>query len=82
MIVPPKQFKDEENRVQKEFIWDNKHPKIKQGIMIGDYSVGGSKICALGVYHSYDPFIALNHNFLEIVKKLRECLSCRQDSSI
>ena len=43
MIVPPKQFKDEENRVRKEFIWDNKHPKIKQGIMIGDYSVGGSK---------------------------------------
>ena len=29
MIAPPKQFIDEANRVQKEFIWDKKRSKIK-----------------------------------------------------
>ena len=71
------------NKEKSEACWigSKKHDKDKtlniRWINLTDY-----KICALGVYHSYDPFIALNHNFLEIVKKLRECLSCRQDSSI
>ena len=43
MIAPPKQFIDEANRVQKEFIWDNKRPEIKHCTLIGDYSVGGYK---------------------------------------
>ena len=43
MIAPPKQFIDEANRVQKEFIWDNKCPKIKHCTLIGDYSVRGYK---------------------------------------
>ena len=30
-------------RVQKEFIWDNKRPKIKHCTLTGDYSVGGYK---------------------------------------
>ena len=38
MVVPPKQFIDEANHVQKEFIWDNKRPKIKHCTLIGDYS--------------------------------------------
>ena len=43
MIAPPKQFIDEANRVRKEFIWDNKRPKIKHCTLIGDYSVGDYK---------------------------------------
>ena len=43
MIAPPKQFIDEANCVQKEFIWDNKRPNIKHCTLIGDYSVGGYK---------------------------------------
>ena len=43
MIDPPQQFTDKANRVQKEFIWDNKCPKIKYCTLIGDYSVGGYK---------------------------------------
>ena len=43
MIAPPKQFIDEANCVQKEFIWDNKRPKIKHCTLTGDYSVGGYK---------------------------------------
>ena len=43
MIAPPKQFIEEANRVQKEFIWDNKRPKIKHCTLIGDYSVVGYK---------------------------------------
>ena len=43
MIYPPNQFIDEANHVQKEFIWDNKRPKIKHCTLIGDYSVAGYK---------------------------------------
>ena len=43
MIAPPKQFINEANRVQKEFIWDKKRPKIQHCTLIGDYSVGGYK---------------------------------------
>ena len=43
MIAPPKQFIHQANRVQKEFIWDNKRRKIKHCTLIGDYSVGGYK---------------------------------------
>ena len=43
MIAPTKQFIDEANHVQKEFILDNKRPKIKHCTLIGDYSVGGYK---------------------------------------
>ena len=32
------------------------------------------KVCSLGVYHSYDPFIASRHNFLDLVKILWDCL--------
>ena len=32
------------------------------------------KICSLGVYHSYDPFTASKHNFLDLVKRLQDCL--------
>ena len=43
ILASPKQFIDEANRVQKEFIWDNKRPKIKDSTLIGDYSVGDYK---------------------------------------
>ena len=48
MIAPPKQFIDEATRVQKEFIWDNKRPKIKPCTLIGDYAVGGYKSVDIG----------------------------------
>ena len=28
----------------------------------------------MGVYHSYDPFIASMDNFLDLLKRLRDCL--------
>ena len=43
MRATPKQFINQADRVQKEFIWDNKRRKIKHCTLIGDYSVGGYK---------------------------------------
>ena len=43
VIAPPKQFIDDANHVQKEFILDNKRPKIKHCTLIRDYSVGSHK---------------------------------------
>ena len=43
MIAPSKQFIDEANCVQKEFVWDNKRPKIKHCTLTGDNAVGGYK---------------------------------------
>ena len=36
MTASTKQFIDEANHVQKEFLWDNKQPKIKHCTLIGN----------------------------------------------
>ena len=43
MKVPSKLILNEFDLIQKEFIWDSKRPKIKQSILIADYSKGGYK---------------------------------------
>ena len=56
MKCPSKQILDQMNIVNRNFIWDNKKPKIKHSTPIGDYSEGGyedvdieTKISALKV---------------------------------
>ena len=43
MKVPSKFFIDQLNTVHKNFIWNNKRPKIKHSTLIADYSEGGYK---------------------------------------
>ena len=43
MKCPSKQILDQMNIVHKNFIWDNKKPKIKHSTPIADYSEGGYK---------------------------------------
>ena len=41
MKVPSKQIIERLNIIHKNFIWNNKHPKIKHSTLIADYSDGG-----------------------------------------
>ena len=65
ILVPPKQFTDKANRVQTEFIFDNKSPKIKHYTLIGDYSVGGYKVWILRQFFLLGNSLGLK-NFLTI----------------
>ena len=43
MTAPLKQFIGEANRICKDFLWDNKWPKIKHCTLTGDYVIGSYK---------------------------------------
>ena len=43
MIDVPKQFIEQLNSLQKDFIWNGRRPKIKNSTLIADYVEGGYK---------------------------------------
>ena len=63
------------NKEKSEACWigSEKHGKDK-ALSCRWLNLTNDKICSLGVYHSYDPFIASQHNFLDLVKRLRDCI--------
>ena len=44
MRTPPTQFLELLNSIQKDFIWNNSHAKIKHCSIIADYKEGGIKM--------------------------------------
>ena len=63
------------NKEKSEACWigSKKHDKDKP-LNCRWINLTDDKICSLGVYHSYDPFIASKHNFLDLVKIVWDCL--------
>ena len=43
MLSPSKQFINQINSLQKDFVWRGKRPKITHSTLIGDYKEGGYK---------------------------------------
>ena len=63
------------NKEKPEACWigSKKHDKDKP-LNCRWINLTDDKICCLSVYQSYDSFIASKHNFLDLVKILRNCL--------
>ena len=59
------------NKEKSEACWicSKKHGKDKP-LNCKWINLTDDKICSLGAYHGYDPFIASKHNFLDPVQKL------------